>query len=331
MQWNKGFVSSIYASYIDTDTWKDTQRFEVENGSVALSDSELRASADFESDKYLENTEKWIRIWLDASQDSNVEHIALFTGLATSPTVSINGNVKSQKVSCYSVLKPVQDVLLPRGWYVLAGTNGLTAIKNLLNVTPAPVNDAGTAPLLQSNIVAEGNENRLTMINKILDAIGWVMRVLGDGTIDLRPMPTDISTTFEPIENDIVQPSLSITNDWFDCPNVYRAVMDDVSATARDTSDGALSIEARGREVWIEQDGVGLSDNETLAQYAKRKLKEAQRIETTVSYTRRFDPDLHIGDVIQMRYEQVSGTYRIVSQKFNLGLGQAVDEEVVKI
>lgn len=332
MQWNKGFTSTIYATYVDADTWKDGKRFEIESGSVALSDSELRGSADFASDQYSENTEKWIRLWLDAEQNGDIEHIALFTGLATSPAVTINGNVKDQKVSCYSVLKPVQDILLPRGWYVLAGTNGVTAIKNLLASTPAPIAPTGTAPMLKSNIIAENNESMLSMITKILNAIGWTMRVLGDGTIDLRPMPTKISAIFEPNDNDIVEPSLTITNDWFDAPNVYRAVMDDVSATARDTdANSSLSLQNRGREVWVEEDGVGLADNETLAQYARRKLKEAQAIETTATYTRRFDPNLNVSDIIQMRYDQISGTYRIIGQKFDLGIGQSVSEEVVKV
>ena len=327
MDWSKGYVSSCYATYVDPVTWGDTERFDIISGSVSRTSTELRQSAELECPTYEMNTERWIRVYLDARQNDEVTHVPLFTGLATSPTVDINGVVTSQKVKCYSVLKPAQDILLPLGWYVPVGANGVEMIRNLLNTLKAPIDPVGEAPIITRNIIAEGNETRLTMVSKVLDAMGWMMRITGDGTIQLLEPPKDVSIICDPAENDIVEPSLSISNDWFECPNVYRATMDDVSATVKDDD----AIARRGREVWLENDVSALAEGMSLAEYARRALENAQKVEETASYTRRFEPATNVGDIVRMRYEQINGDFRITSQKFSLGLGQAIAEEVERL
>lgn len=327
MDWSKGYVSSCYATYVDPYTWGDTNRFDIISGSVSRTSTELRQSAELECPTYEMNTERWIRVYLDAKQNDEVTHEPLFTGLATSPTVNINGVVTSQKVKCYSVLKPAQDILLPLGWYVPAGANGVEMIRSLLSVLKAPIESIGSAPIITRNIIAEGNETRLTMVSKILDAMHWMLRITGNGTIQLLEPPKDVKLICDPAENDIVEPSLSISNDWFDCPNVYRANMDDVSATVKDDD----AIARRGREVWLENDVSALAEGMSLAEYARLALAQAEKIEETASYIRRFEPETNVGDVVRMRYEQIYGNFRITSQKFNLGLGQAISEEAERL
>ena len=121
MDWNKGFEAKYYCSFVDKGTWRDLDRFEITGGQVTHSNSELLESADIETSNYIQG-ERWIRLWLYARQNGATEHIPMFTGLATSPSDDVDGNLVSNSLECYSVLKPLKDVLLPRGWYAPAGS-----------------------------------------------------------------------------------------------------------------------------------------------------------------------------------------------------------------
>lgn len=329
MNWEAGYTATFYACYIDPRTWNDVERFEITEGSVERTKDNLRQSATLKCTDYDQSTERWVRVYMDAVQSGDVTHTPLFTGLATSPSRDIDGTVIKRELKCYSVLKACEDILLPRGWYVPAGRNAVLAIKSLLEVTPAPVDGDETAsPLMQDALIAEDDETNLTMIEKILDAIGWQMQIRGDGTIALSPISVEPVAELSPLAMDIVETSLSVERDWFECPNVFRATLNEMSAVARDDSpDSPLSTVNRGREIWM-QDEADLSDNETLAEYAMRKLKEEQAVAEEAKYNRRFLPDVNVGDIVRLDYAQISGDYRVTSQSIDLTYNGTTSEEV---
>ena len=117
MDWSKGFSATYYMSIVDPVTWRDVDRIEIKGGEISRSESELVESADVDCVRYDQSSERYVRIWLNTRQEGGrSSHIALFTGLATSPNRDINGILTTNKVQCYSVLKPAKDVLLQRGW-----------------------------------------------------------------------------------------------------------------------------------------------------------------------------------------------------------------------
>ena len=336
MDWRKGFSSRYYISIVDKDTWRDIKRIEITGGSIKRSIDELRQSADIKVINYQETGEPLIRVWLDAKQDDSSSHTPLFTGLATTPGRDINGRLISQTLQCYSVLKPADDILLPRGWYVPADMNAVSQIVNLLKVTKAPVEILGNVSdlTLKQAVIAEQNETNLSMIEVLLNAINWRMMIDGYGTIKLGPYPKEPSIVFDSIDNDILEPNLSDDYDWYDCPNVFRAVADETSAVAKDEdSNSPFSIENRGREIWAEETSCLLNENETLAGYARRRLKELQQVGRTVSYDRRFMPDLNITDVIRLNYpaQELVGTFVITNQTIELSFGAKISEEVMQV
>lgn len=329
MDWSKGFSAAFYASQVDIRTWKDTDRFEITGGSVSINKDGLRTAADIECVDY-DRGEVYLRIWLDARQGSDFEHVPLFTGLAAAPDKDVNGNYVTNNVQCYSVLQPCEDVLLPRGWYVPAGTSAKTALVDLLSVTPAPVEVDGETPNLLDHIVAEEGENHLTMVEKILTAIGWRMKIAGDGTIIICEMADKVSAIFDGIRNDVIQTEFTETYDWYSAPNVIRAITDVSTVTVRDESDGPLSVGSRGREIWLEETDCNLNDGESLQSYAERRLREEQQVLRQVDYTRRFIPDLYPSDHITICYPNngLDADFEIISQTVTLGQGAPVEEEV---
>ena len=334
MDWRKGFTSKYYISILDRDTWRDLRQIEITGGTIKREDSDLRESADIDCVRYNETSEQIIRVWLDAKQNGDSSHIPLFTGIATSPSRNIEGNLSTTTLQCYSILKIAQDMLLQRGWYAPSGINGGELIRDLLSVLPVDISIAENSPGLKSAIVSESNENRLSMTDKILESMNWRMKLDGYGNIRIEPYSSDEIVTFDALSNDVLEPSLSVEHDWYNIPNVYRAVLDDSYSVARDDNpDSPLSTVSRGREIWYEDASVYLQDTETLAEYAERMLKEVQQVATTVSYTRRFNPEIYITDVIRLGYnaQKINGKYLVTSQTITLGYGAKTSEEVIKI
>lgn len=339
MDWSKGYSSRYYATVVDRSTWLDLRRIDITGGAIKREDSDLRESADLDCVNYSEEGEQIIRVWLDAKQEGDSSHTALFTGIATSPGKNINGRLVTNTVQCYSILKIAQDMLLDRGWYAPKGINGGEMIKELLNMLPVNISIAENSPALKSSILAEDGENRLSMTEKILDAMvtdgmNWRMVLDGMGNIFIGPYSRDPVARFDSLENDVLEPSLSIEYDWYNCPNVLRAVLDNSYAIARDDDpNSALSTVNRGREVWVEDSSVYLSDNQTLAEYAQEALKSAQWVSKSISYTRRFNPDVYVSDAIRLSYpeQELDGLYLVTSQSISLGYGAKTSEEVVQI
>lgn len=330
MDWSKGYTATYYMTVVDPATWRDIDRIEITGGTVQREAEGLRQSASINCVNYPQQIEQWVRVWMDTEQAGADDHVALFTGLATSPTQAWDGPVHDDVLEGFSVLKPADDVGLMLGWYAPAGASGGAVIKSLLSVTPAPVEVAEDSPTLESHIIAESGETHLTMVEKILTAIDWRLRITGDGRIHVEPRSSEPVATFDLIENDLIETQISITADWFECPNVFMAVQDDITAIARDETDGPLSIEERGREVWMQESGCELSDNETLEQYAARRLKDEQKTQVTASYGRRYVPDVYPGDKVRLHYPEqgMVGIYTVSSQAIDLQYEARTSEEV---
>lgn len=338
MDWSLGYSAKYYMTVVDWSTMKDVGIIEITGGSIKRSLTDLRESATVDCVDYEDPTEQIVRIWLDTDQDGESSHTALFTGLAASPTDKYSGRHKSNTLDCYSMLKVASDVLLPRGWYAPIEANSGSIIRDLLSVLNLPnsmIHIDPNTPELKQSIIAEEGETRLSMVDNILYAMGnWRLRLDGYGAVYVEPTPTDESAVFDSIENDVIETDVEISYDWYNVPNVLRVTLDESFAEARDEDPNSpLSIQNRGREVWMEDTNVQLSTNETLGEYAIRMLKYYQRIATTISYTRRFDPDVYPSDIVRIDYpiQNINGRFLIMDQSISLGYNAKTSEEVMKI
>lgn len=339
MDWRKGFTANYHLSFVDISTWRDTEKFDLTGGSIKRELTGLRCSADVDCVNYKETRERLIRVWLDTYQIGEGEsHTPLFTGYATYPDRKINGNVQTETLQCYSVLLPAADVYLPRGWYAPYGIDAGILIKQLLRPTKAKIDipeelNQNEATITRS-VIAESGETNLSMTEKLLDLMNWRMWIDGLGVVHIDKYNRNAVGIFDSVVNDVIEPSLTVSYDWFDCPNVFRAIMDEQSAIAYDRdSDTPMSINNRGREVWYEEENVDLNTGENLEEYANRRLKELQRVSTSISYDRRFNPDIYPTDVIRLNYpaQDITGMFMVTSQTINLGFNAKTSEEVIKV
>lgn len=339
VDYGSGYSAEYYISFVDIPTWSDMERIEITGGSINRSDSELMQSADIDCVNYSYTDERLIRVWLNISQNGDNGHIPLFTGWGSSPGRNIKGYYETNTLQCYSVLKPAQDILLPPGWYAPVDADSENLIRELLKPTHAPVNFSAVPPKLQSALIAEENETNLSMAEAIAYAVGYQMKIEGDGRIDFTPMPKTVDD-FEPVAsfdsrlNDILEPSLTVTHDWYNCPNVFRAIVDGVSAVARDDDPNSIfSTVSRGREIWAQETSCDLNEDESINEYATRRLKELQKTYRTISYDRRFMPNIYPSDCVELNYpaQDIRGLFLVTSQTITLGYNAKTSEEVTQI
>lgn len=336
MDYTKGYKATYYAMLLDPTTWMETERVELISGSVSQFASDLRQSAKLTVRDFDQTQELWIRVYMDARQEADVDHVALFTGIVSAPKEKVDGAVATHDLECYSVLEPLDEPMMP-GEYIPYGMNSGEAIRRLLQLTPAPVVIDEGAPALTDYIVAEENETNITMIEKILqamstDEVGWQLVIDGDGTIRVRPKPEKPAGAFSAIGCDVIEKSVEKTRDWFRCPNVFKATSGDSVAVARDDDPASpLSTVSRGRERTQMETDVTLAADEGLAEYAKRRLAEEQQVAESADYSRRFIPGIHVGDTVRINYQHLQGDYEVVSQEITLTYNGQTQEKVERI
>lgn len=333
MQWDKGFSSMYILRTVNQTTWADEDEFNLIEGSIDSDfDSELYASASIKLNEMIEG-EKIVRVYLCASQDGAFIKTPLFTGIATSPERRIDGPTNTYTLECYSLLKFAKDVIVPIGYYVPANS-GAEFVKGLLSVGNCKVVIDGQYQRVSEAIVAEDGDSYLSLALKVLKAINCRIRITGDGVIHICDKAVEPIITFGVNQNDVLETSVTDTYDLYSCPNCFMAVSDDGIAVAKDENpESKLSIKARGREVWVRESGVNLTNAESIAQYAIRRLKEEQDLNRIISYTRRFFDGIVSGDAIRLNYpeHELVGDFRIKSQKLTLGYGCSINEEVFSV
>lgn len=336
MNWNSGFAALYEIKKVDPVSFLDTGILRFTAGTIDRTEDGLMQSADL---TMTENPgECWVRVYLKARQESGSDCVAIFTGLTSAPERTLDGLRTTYNVACYSVLKPVDDVLVPRGYYAPSGANGPQLIYDLLRIGPAPVVIDGDGPQLKDSIVAEADMSRLDMAWLILNAIGWRLRIEGDGTIHICESASDPIAVFDTSENDVIELALTDTEDWFAVPNCIRVVSGNSYVEYKD-DDPNSKISTVGRkanrggngEIWMNDTASTIGSNESLAEYAIRILTDSQSTARMVSYSRRYRPGVLVSDLVMLHLPNVGidGTFKVKRQTITLGYGCRTSEEVV--
>lgn len=336
MDWNSGFSALYELNRVNPVSWLDAGFYDLTGGTITKKNSDLIESANINTTNPI--NECWVRVYLKARQTGAVAKVPLFTGLAMTPKRDIDGVRENYNVDCYSVLKPASDTLTTRGYYVPAGAVGAEIAADLLSIGPAPITIEEHSPTLIDAIVSEDSDTNLTMARKVLDAIGWRIRITGDGVIHICSPAINSNALYNAYDHDSIEPQVTDTDDWFSCPNCLRVVSGKTYVEVKDEDPTSnLSIAARKAkrggtgEIWKQENASSLGSNESLSEYAFRKLKEAQSHAREISYKRRFNPDITVSDVVTLHYPRqgIDGNFRITEQTITLGYGASTSEKVV--
>lgn len=335
MNWNSGYSSLFELKKVDPVSWLDAGSFDFTSGSINRTNSGLLESADL---SMTENPgECWIRIYLKARQEGGSDRIALFTGLTSTPSRDIDGTRTSYPVEVYSVLKPVADVFVPLGYYAPAGASAGALVADLLKVGAAPVVVDAESPVLIDAVVSEDDMSRLDMAWLILNAVGWRLRITGDGVVHIAPAADQVSAVFDTEDNDVIENSITDSQDWFSVPNCIRVISGEQHIEFKNEDpDDLTSTETRKKnrggsgEIWMSDKSPTTGSNESLAEYSIRKLSEAQAPARKISYTRRYRPNVLPGDIVGLHFPVIGidDTFKVESQTVELAYGCRTKEEV---
>ena len=338
INWGLGYSASYHATLVDPITMEDIgygdeASFDITGGSISRTDTDLRQSADISTVDIELERESWIRVYMIATQGVEKQRIPIFTGLAITPSKNVNGRRTEISIQCYSVLKPLQDILLPKGWFVDTGVSCTNIIRQLTDPISNIVTIAPTDAMFDDYIIAENNETYLSMLDAVLTSMNWRIRIDGYGRVSIGPYANEPAQIFDGRSNDVLEPQVKIDNDWYGCPNVLRVTTNYDEYIEYDYSDSIYSIPSRGRQVWAEESNCNLTNGESLEFYAKRRLKELQDFAVKVSYQRSYDPAVFPTDVVRINYPEydISGVFYVTSQTVTLGYGSATQEEVIQL
>ena len=273
MDWTKGFSAQYDIMKVDPVSFLDMGFLRFTAGTIDNINSGLMQSADITMTE--DPGECWVRIYLKARQGDDGSRVALFTGLTSVPERKMDGVRPTYNVECYSVLKPADDVLVPRGYYAPAGSDAARLVAELISVGAAPVMVDDDGPSLVESIVAEDDMSRLDVAWLILDAVGWRLRIDGNGTIHVCPPAVKPSATFDTRNNDIIELALTDEQDWYSVPNCIRVVSGQKYVEYKDEDpDSKVSTTSRkaarggSGEIWVNDSAASIGSNESLAEYA---------------------------------------------------------------
>ena len=330
MDWTRGYSSEWTVMAVDRDTWADAGVVEgVREVSIARCCTDgvpllETGTMTLDGDAF---EWEWCRIYMVANQVAP-EKVAMATMLFERQSSHFEKNARTLTARGRSVLQPAADRAMTRGAYAAAGSNGAAYVANLLReCTPAPVVVDGSFTLVD-DVVFDLGCSYLDAAWAVLNAANWCMQIDGDGTINVRAMPTEPSLELSRANAGVLVPGVDDDYSIVDIPNRYIAVDDGEVAIAENRTGSEASYSKRGR--WVDEvdESPVMVDGESLQAYADRKLAEESTIVRKYSYDREFWPGVVPFSIVRatLPNDGIDGDLRVLSQSLKCGRGVVISE-----
>lgn len=330
MDWNQGYTSTWRLYSVDRSTWGDGDEIEGLVSASVTKDSESSLVEDASISIDGEPINGYVRLVLEAKNTEGAARADIGTFLVTSPKRSINGQLVSIDLECYSVLKPAEDKLLPPGWYFPEGGDPIAGASELLGgVLQCPVIHSESDIKTDEIKVAESNETILSMVNYLLTDTDYFIDIDGKGRVTIKKKPEEITASFDTKENDVLMPDITDESDIFDIPNILRVSDSNgkYQTIINDDENSSTSVGNLGWEKWSAEQ-LTLDADESLLSKGSERLEELSKSTRKISYTREFNPSIKVNDLALylLPRQGIVGSFRIVSQSISVGAGATVNE-----
>lgn len=312
---DSGEVGRLVSASLNHETDGDAP--EVVSGSIEIANSPL--------DRW-ENG--YYRLVMRAEQ-GGVERYDIATLLCESGSGTVDYGLDSKEIAGHSVLHPAAKQYVRIGEFCPAGTNAANKVAEMLSeCVAAPISVEGSFSLADSY----NFEPSMTVLQAcwvLLRAGGFCMYPDGRGVIHICPLPTEPSLVLDRSAARLLSTGVQHSLDWSDVPNRYTADDDGIRAVAENNVPGSpTSHNARG--YWADvYDGTPTRlSGETLTTYAARMLEELSIVEDSRTYTRRYDPNVHVFSMVRgsMPSVRLDADMRVKSQALDCSNGITVTE-----
>lgn len=235
----------------------------------------------------------------------------------------------SSSVSGRSVLEEASKTYFAPGAYVPQGTDCIAWARGILaDSIPAPVEAVGSFRLSE-HVVLDLGASHLDGVWQVLGIAGFAMGVEADGTVRIRPRPTEPALTVNTANRGLLGCEIHGGLPIADVPNVVRVYVDGIEFVARnDAPASPTSTLSRNRVIeHIEEDPV-MKDGESPADYAERRLGELSEVYETYDVTRRQVDGVTVNSLIRVNLPEqgIEGDFIVMSQSIECTGEIYVDE-----
>jgi hypothetical protein len=336
IDWQESYsLESVRLYRVDVGTWADAEEVGgIETMTVQRSASgtaPLIESGSVTIDVPLGQTvsEGYYRIVAYAVQSGSTERVEVATLHCAATSGTANGGIAETSVTGRSVLYPASTEKLARGSYAPAGVDGMQYAADLLRGScAAPVTVDGSFTIDQA-VVFDSGSSILTAAWKVLNAGNGCIRISGDGTIHVGPMPEEPALVIDRYSTGMLMPTVKSNTDMTKMPNRYTAIQGGVTETvANDDPTSVTSTAWRGYVSDVVDKSPKRVNGETLRSYCARKLEEASVLKIPYSYAREYWPNVVPYDIIRTNVPSVGllADMRVSKQKVTLAGGILVEE-----
>lgn len=331
MDWTKSYSSTWRVFRVNKDTWADAESVpNIISASVTktadgdmIESGSLEVTGDFVPDYY--------RIVLTAEQGGEIERVNVATLMFIQNGGEFDFGVNTSGVNGYSVLYPASTKTIITGEYAPAGINGAEYAGQLLReAVNAPVIVEGSF-ILNDHIIHELGSSVLNAVWNVLNAGNFVIQIDGDGTIYIRPKPTDPSLVIDNSSAGILMDGIRFTSDISSIPNRY-IIIEDVNITIAENNDpkSEVSFISRGYYVDVVDTSPTPINGETYSAYANRMLRSMSIMEEEREYNREYAPNVYPASIVKSTINGLEGDLIVKSQSITCGNGVLVSEKVAK-
>lgn len=333
MDWSKGYSASFSLHPVDPSTWASgPEACKIASASVEMDATDeyplLQAgSVDATLGTAESFQEGYYRIEMQAEQGGERVRVAVATLLMSSGDSTMDRGSQTARLTGSSVLRPAADRLMLTGTYAPKGCDGASYAASLLReCVHAPVEALGSFTLDEHAVFGPG-VSYLQAAWTVLKAADWCMQIAGDGTVTVRPKPTEAALVLDAEGRELVMPGADMAFDLADVPNCYFAVAgDDVGVAVNEQEGSRTSYAARGRWVDYIDDSPVKVDGETMTAYARRKLEEMSTVTREYGLTREYIPGFNLFDLAAGTVPEfgMDGAFRSLRQSLECGRGITV-------
>ena len=339
IDWDKGYSSQWRVYEVLPQTWADgPEIFNVEMASVERScDGEAplleSGSISLVAPVGAGFEERYLRLVMVAEQGGARERVEVCTLLCSSASGEVNRGVDALRITGRSVLWPASVARVDVGSYAPSGADGADIAGELLRGTiAAPVEVEGSFQLA-SHVVYDIGATVLSVVWDILYAGGFGIRISGDGSVHIGPIPTKPALRLDRARARLLHEVMPHELDWSDVPNRYVAIEgSEVAEAVNNDRNSPTSIVRRGYRHDIVDTAPIRIGGETLTAYCERRLEERSVAYDGREWSREWWPDVFPGDLVRATIASVGvdGDFRVIKQSLTCSKGITVQEQARK-
>lgn len=317
IDWSKSMQQTFEYYIVDPYTWHDISRLDKVKSCTITRDSSLDTLGSAQLDCDDDVNDKYIRVYLVATQGGETDKIPLGTHIYQSPSTSFDGRKKSVTYDGYTPLIELKEKDMPIGYSLPKNSNILLSAYDILTdgSLRAPVIKGNDPATLTGDFISDISEKRLSFITDLLVNAKYSLGLDELGKVIFVPDRELVSLQSKWIYTDdnssILYPDITFDRDIFGIPNKIEVVYspssgEPMTVIEKNTDDTSIvSYQSRGRWITYRETSPEVTDGITqtqLEEYAHKKLVDLSTIDISLSYKHGFCPDVGVGDCVLLNY-----------------------------